>query len=52
MGFYECVYNCNDDDYCVDCASSLDNFQSISMLLTCKKHKLEIGSVLKYIGII
>lgn len=46
MGFYECIYDCGDGYYCVDCASSLDNFQSPpSFLIICPKHQLVKGQV-------
>ena len=38
MGFYECVYDCGDDNYCVSICSSLDNFESSSWVL-CPLHK-------------
>lgn len=48
MGFYECVYDCGDDNYCVDMSSSLDNFKSCCLCLCCEKHKLKIGGKYKY----
>ena len=39
MGFYECVHDCDDDNYCVSISSSLDSFESISWIY-CEKHKL------------
>lgn len=38
MGFYETIYECGDNNYCVDIGSSLDNFQSHSWIF-CDKHK-------------
>jgi len=44
MGFYECIYDCGDGNYCVDCSSSLDGFQSPpSFLIVCPKHQLIQG---------
>lgn len=44
MGFYECIYDCGNGYYCVDCASSLDGFQSPpSFLIVCPKHQLVRG---------
>ncbi len=46
MGFYECIYDCGNGNYCVDCASSLDGFKSPpSWLIICDKHKLDVGQV-------
>ncbi len=46
MGFYECIYDCGDGNYCVDCASSLDGFKSPpSWLFICDKHKLAVGQI-------
>ncbi len=46
MGFYECIYDCGDGNYCVDCASSLDGFKSPpSWLVICDEHKLAVGQV-------
>ena len=46
MGFYECIYDCGDGNYCVGCASSLDNFQSPpSFLIVCPKHQLVQGQI-------
>ena len=39
MGFYECIHDCGNDNYCVSIGSSLDNFESISWMF-CDKHKL------------
>lgn len=38
MGFYECIYECGDGNYCVSIGSSLDNFESTSWIY-CDKHK-------------
>lgn len=49
MGFYECIYDCGDGDYCVDCSSSLDDFGSPpSFIVKCKKHTLVKGVKFKY----
>lgn len=37
MGFYECIYDCGDKNYCVSIGSSLDNFKSTSWIY-CEKH--------------
>lgn len=47
MGFYECIYDCGDGDYCVEIGSSIDNFNNIDTVLTCDKHNLCIGSKFK-----
>ena len=48
MGFYECIYDCGDNNYCVNCASSLDNYRSPpSWLIICDKHKLAVGQTWK-----
>ena len=39
MGFYECIHDCEDQNYCVSIVSSLDDFQSTSWIF-CEKHKL------------
>lgn len=48
MGFYECIYDCGEDNYCVDCGSSLDNFSGSWWLSVCKKHELKVGGKFKY----
>jgi len=45
MGFYEYVYACG----CVNCTSSLDNFESPPYyILTCDAHTLKNGNKFKY----
>lgn len=54
MGFYECIHDCGIDEegnncYCVSIGSSLDNFQSTSWSILCKKHKdIRVGSKFQY----
>lgn len=54
MGFYECVYDCGlsedgTENYCVDCASSLDGFQSPPyFMIICNKHKGVKGDKFRY----
>ncbi len=44
MGFYECIYDCGNGNYCVNCASSLDGFKSPpEWLVICDQHKLAVG---------
>lgn len=45
MGIYECILDCGDSNYCVSCSGSLDNFQSVELVLICEKHKLKTGQV-------
>jgi len=46
MGFYECIYDCGNGNYCVNCTSSLQGFKSPpAWLVICDKHKLDVGQV-------
>lgn len=47
MGFYECVHDCGDNNYCVSVGSSLDNFESTSWIY-CPKHKSRKNRNLRY----
>jgi len=44
MGFYECIYEC----LCVDCGSSLDNFQGVDWMRICEKHQCIISNTFEY----
>lgn len=47
MGFYECVHDCGDNNYCVSIGSSLDNFSSTDWIF-CPKHQSQENRNLTY----
>lgn len=49
MEFYECIYDCGEGNYCVDCGTSLGNFKSPpTFMIICKKHQLGKGAKFEY----
>jgi hypothetical protein len=48
MGFYECIHDCGEGNYCVSIACSLDGFESPPSWIFCNKHKGGVNRITDY----